>query len=120
MTVEQARKVGFQFSGHQRKSKYGNKETDYSGRRYDSKKEAERAAELDVLQRSGVVRNWQAQPKFHFEHNGQKICTYIADFRVEYPDGRVEIEDVKGVKTGVYSIKKKLMKAFYGIEIKEL
>lgn len=106
--------------GGKKTNKYGNKKTEYSGRLYDSKKEANRAAELDVLVRGGVVRNWQAQPRFHFQYGGVKICSYVADFRVEYTDGTVDIEDVKGYKTDVYKLKKKMMKAFYGIEIKEL
>jgi hypothetical protein len=66
------------------------------------------------------VRKWEAQPRFPIVHEGIKICTYVGDFKVEYPDGRVEIEDTKGMLTPIYKLKKKLVKAFYGIEIKEL
>ena len=34
--------------------------------------------------------------------------------------GNVITEDVKGVKTAVYQLKKKLMKAIYGIDILEV
>jgi len=118
MTVSQARQNGFQ--GNPRKNKYGNKRTLYSGRTYDSKKEAERAIELDILLRAGKIKGWEAQPSFYFEHDGIKICRYNADFKVENLDGTVDIEDVKGVKTAVYRIKKKMLKAFYGIDVKEL
>lgn len=105
---------------NQSRSKYGNTKTVYNGQIFDSKKESLRAIELDFLQRVGVVKKWEPQPKFKFELNGQKICTYVADFKVEYPDGHIEIEDVKGFKTAIYRVKKKMLKAFYGIDIKEL
>jgi hypothetical protein len=50
--------------------------------------------------------------------NGVKICSYSADFR--YQDGlELVVEDVKGYKTPVYNLKKKMMKAFHSIEIFE-
>lgn len=73
-----------------------------------------------MLAKAGIVKSWEAQPRFSFELNGVKICTYVADFRVEYKDGTVEIEDVKGYLTDIYKLKKKLMKAFHGIDVKEL
>ncbi len=39
--------------------------------------------------------------------------SYIADFRVEYDDGRIEIEDVKGVETEAFKLKRKLFEAAY-------
>ena len=38
---------------------------------------------------------------------------YIADFRITYDDGRIEIEDVKGVETEAFKIKRKLFEAAY-------
>jgi hypothetical protein len=49
----------------------------------------------------------------------EKICDYIADFKVSFADGHVEIHDAKGFLTDVYRLKKKLVHAIYGIEIKE-
>lgn len=103
-----------------RQSKFRNQRTLYGGRWYASKKEATRASELDVLQRVGAIHSWIPQFKIPIEHNGVKICSYYADFRVTYPDGRVEYEDTKGVRTDVYKLKSKLVKAFHGIIIKEL
>ena len=118
MSVSEFRKLGRKaFSS---KSKYKNKRTFYNGRWYDSKKESERAFELDSLKKANVVKEWTPQVRYRFEHNGVLIGTYVLDFKVEYSDGTVEHEDVKGYKTDVYKIKKKLMKAFYDIDIKEL
>lgn len=39
--------------------------------------------------------------------------SYVADFKVTYEDGKVEIEDVKGVETEAFKLKKKLFEAAY-------
>lgn len=101
------------------RSKYGNKKTEYKGEIYDSAKEAERAFELDMLLKQGEIKSVERQPAFKIEINGRKICTYRADFKITYADGHEEIEDVKGVRTAVYRLKKKMVEAIYGIEIKE-
>jgi len=49
---------------------------------------------------------------------GQHICDYVADFTYMDHSGFV-VEDVKGVRTRIYSMKKKLLKAVYNIKIKE-
>jgi hypothetical protein len=42
-----------------------------------------------------------------------KAIRYVADFRVTYADGRVEIEDVKGHETEIFKIKKKILECRY-------
>ena len=85
---------------------------------FDSKKEAKRYAELLILQRSGQISNLRLQPRYDMILNGVKICSYSADFR--YLDGlKLVVEDVKGYKTPVYNLKKKMMRAFHAIEIFE-
>lgn len=104
-------------------SKYGNKRTEYNGRTYHSKREAEFARQLDLMRfakdpKEKVVRV-KPQPRFPIVVNGKKICTYVSDFEVEYADGRVEVVDVKGYKTNLYKLKKKLVEATYNITIIE-
>lgn len=101
-------------------NKYGAKKTEYNGVTFDSKKEAHRAYELDMLKRSGEVTDIEYQPVFEVVVNDKKICKYRADFKVTYSDGRVEIEDVKGMKTPVYKLKKKLVEALHDVEIIEI
>jgi len=109
-------------------SRGGNKfhaiRTEYDGRVFDSKAEAARAHQLWLLKLSGEVTNIEYQPTYECVVNGQKICTYKADFRVTYKDGHVEIEDVKGLKKGsaysVFRLKKKLVEALHRINILEL
>lgn len=103
-------------------SKFGNRRTEYNGLSYDSKKEASRAAELDLLVRSGVVERWERQVPFQVEINNIKIFKYLADFVVYYKDGTRVVEDVKSDVTKrlpVYRIKKKAVEAYYGIKIHE-
>jgi hypothetical protein len=58
--------------------------------------------------------------EFPFIHNGVNLGSYICDFRCELPDGMVIIVDCKGVRTPIYSLKRRMMKAFYGIDISEV
>ena len=106
------------------KSKYRNKITLYNGMKFDSTKEANYCKRLDLLHsaklESDRVLKYERQVPYIFSMSGTLICTYKLDFKVYYADGRVEYVDVKGFKTDVYIIKKKLMKAFYNIEIKEV
>ena len=39
--------------------------------------------------------------------------SYIADFQVTYDDGRIVIEDVKGVETEAFRLKRKMFEAAY-------
>ena len=105
-------------------NKFGAIKTEYKGRIYDSKKEAKRAFELDAMIRAGEVTKVEYQPKYELVVNGTKVSNYFGDFRVYYPDGRVEVEDVKGLKRGasyqIFRLKKKLVKAIFGIDIIEI
>jgi hypothetical protein len=88
--------------------------------RHPSMKEANRCAELRLLEKGGEIVDLQFQPRYALEVNGLKICSYIGDFF--YRDARTEaevLEDCKGVLTPVYRLKKKLLKAIRGIEITE-
>jgi len=105
-------------------SKYRNVQTEYKGLKFMSKKEAEYAMQLDYMRKATSPRDrvveWVPQMPFQVILNEKKICKYIADFKVTYADGRVEIVDVKGVRTDVYRLKKKLVEAQYGITIVEV
>lgn len=53
--------------------------------------------------------------------NGNRISAirYRADFTYELPSGKLVIEDVKGMQTQVYKMKKKMMEA-KGLHITEI
>lgn len=107
-----------------RRSKYGNRRTEYDGVLYDSKAEAEFARTLDICRKaskeSDRVVSWERQVAYVVEIKGKKIFTYKADFKVRYADGSEKVYDVKGVRTAVYRIKKKAVEAQFGIEIVEV
>lgn len=74
------------------------------------------------LQNFGLIKGFTLQPVFILQEgyrrkDGKKIqpITYKADFEVEYLDGHKEIEDVKGIKTEVFNIKRKLLEAKYDL-----
>ncbi len=104
-----------------RRTKYNNKPTYSKGIKFDSKKEALRDQELTRLEKKGEIHSLQRQVAYEFRYNNQLICKYIPDFVYKVGDETI-VEDVKSKitsKNPVYRIKNKLMKAFYGIDIKE-
>lgn len=91
-----------------------------NGHWHPSKAEAKRCDELHILQRAGEISRLEFEPAFPISINGVKVCTYKADFSYFTNESRV-IEDVKGVLTPVYRLKKKLVEAFYqGVKIVEV
>jgi hypothetical protein len=107
------------------KSKYHSRKTTVDGITFDSIREANRYQELRLLERAGEIKDLELQPRFTlqeaFEIAGRHVrkIEYVADFAY-VKDGRPVIEDVKGMKTDVYKIKKKLFEKQYNIEIKEV
>jgi hypothetical protein len=73
---------------------------------------------------AGKIKNLVVHPKFPCVVNGKKICTYIADFEFELEGDEVTckvVQDVKGMKTPTYRLKKKLVEALYpGVTIEEI
>jgi hypothetical protein len=100
-------------------TKYRNKRTEVDGITFDSKKESERYRELKILEKAGAVKNLTLQPRYAIIVNDIKICDYVADFTYQTRMGETLVEDCKGVRTPVYRLKRRLMKAAYGIEILE-
>lgn len=97
------------------------------GIRFASKKEARRYLELKILERSGAITALELQPSYPLEvmnpENGEMttVGAYRADFRYrERQTGRQVVEDVKGMRTVVYRLKKRLVEALYGIQILEV
>ena len=108
-----------------RKNKYHARKTIADGIVFDSAAESRRWMELKMLQRAGMITGLTRQVPFELvpSQKGAKETyrpvTYRADF-VYYEDGKMVVEDVKGCKTDVYEIKKKLMLFLRGIEIREV
>ncbi len=89
------------------------------GKKFASKKEAKRYTELKILNQIGEIHGLRLQVSFSLEVNGFHVCRYVADFVYFDKSGNKIVEDVKGFLTPQYKLKRKLMKAVFGIEIKE-
>lgn len=106
-------------------SKYKNKKTVVDGITFDSKKEAARYSELKLLERQGAIKDLALQVRIPLEVNHVRVCIYVCDFQYSIPARSVlgltrwVFEDCKGMRTPVYILKKKLVKAILGIEILE-
>lgn len=109
-------------------SKYHSKKVIVDGIEFDSKKEAKRYSELKLLERAGEIKELELQKVFElqpsFKKNGKtyRKTTYKADFY--YFDNRTSryiVEDVKGFKTEIYKLKKKMFEYKYNdLELREL
>lgn len=114
-----------------KKGKYRNEKIEYKGKKFDSKRELYRYQTLDILECAGNISNLERQVKFilvpaqYEDVNGKrkciaKACSYYADFVYNDINGNRIVEDVKGVRTQIYILKKKLMLQLYSITIKEI
>lgn len=107
-------------------SKYRNEKITFSGQKFDSKKEFERYQDLRILEKAGIVQNLKRQVKYVLVPKQylcgkliERECAYIADF-VYTKNNKVIVEDVKGIKTKDYIIKRKLMLHVHGIRVVEI
>lgn len=97
-------------------SKYRNVRTLYRGEWYDSKLEASRAAELDLLLAARRITSWSRGKDWELapaikDARGKTLdraITYRPDFVVVGSDGTMWCEDTKGVATAVWKIKRRL------------
>ena len=120
-------------------SKYHSKKVSIQGEVFDSKKEARRFLELQMLEKAGKISGLQRQKKFVLvpaqyepETTGprggrikgkllEREVAYYADF-VYFDEEEKDfvIEDTKGVRTKDYIIKRKLLLWLNGYRIREV
>ena len=124
------------------RSKYRNRKVKLlTGEVFDSQHEYQRWLELQVLQKAGRITGLMRQVKFELvpaqvevyerisTKTGRRLqdgrrcveqaVNYKADF-VYWEDGKMVVEDAKGVRTDDYIIKRKLMMYVHGIKIREV
>lgn len=124
-------------------NKYYAKRTTVDGIEFHSKKEARRYQQLKLLEKAGTICDLKRQVKYELIPaqyiDGkcvERAVTYTSDFeyyvlkdlrqKTVMADHRSKtvgehiVEDVKGVRTNEYVIKRKLMLHKYGIRIQEL
>ena len=119
-------------------NKYKNEKVEFDGYKFDSKRERDRYMVLKDAERRGVISELKCQPKFtlipaqYHEEAKQlktkvkmvKKCdflaiTYTGDFQY-VKDGKVVVEDVKGMVTPEYKLKEKMMAYFHHIIIRRI
>ena len=99
-------------------SKYRNKKVQVDMYVFDSIQEGKRYKELKLLEKAGQIKKLELQPHFllqeAFRKNGRSYrkIEYIADFMYE-ENGKVIIEDVKGIQTDVFKLKHKIFEKMY-------
>ena len=107
-----------------RRGKYGAIRTKLDGFSFDSRAEARRYSELKLMQMAGAISGLSVHPVYvlqdPFKLAGKTIrgIAYEADF--EYlDDSDLIAEDVKGIQTEVFKIKRKMfLKKYPHIELR--
>lgn len=101
------------------KSKYGNAKTATRHGTFDSRGEASRFFDLDLLAKSGAITELERQVEFVLQDGFRdssgawvRPIIYVADFSYK-ERGKPVVEDFKGVRTEVFKIKKKLFQFRY-------
>tara|TARA_Y100000816_G_scaffold203866_1_gene150253 strand:- start:139 stop:474 length:336 start_codon:yes stop_codon:yes gene_type:complete len=82
---------------------------------FDSKKEARRYTELKQMQKIGVIKELQCQPRIPLVVNGKQIGHYVGDFKyLDKLTNTYILEDVKteATKTPIYRLKKKILETY--------
>ena len=117
--------TGMKLEAPARPPKYRNTVTYVDGKRFASKREAERYQALVLKERAGQIMNLRLHTRWPLIVNGLKIADYEDDFNYSEIlagsiSGGIVVEDAKGVRTPVYRLKKKLMKALHNIDVREV
>jgi len=100
-------------------TKYKARLTSIDNIRFDSHAEANRYTELKMLLQAKEIFDLQVHPTFviwkmrNQATGKEEKIKYIADFSYTEKDGTNVVEDVKGVKTAVYKIKRKMFTTVY-------
>lgn len=89
--------------------KYGAVKTENDGIVFASKAEARRYTILKILVASGEVIGFLRQVPVYLPGGTRYVC----DFQIFYADGRVVMEDVKGMETAEFKIKWREVQAAY-------
>ena len=110
-----------------KQNKYKNKKVEYHGIKFDSNKEMAYYIKLEILEQKGKIKDlelqkvYELQPSFKINGKTYQKITYKADFSyISVEDNKLHVIDVKGFKTDVYKLKKKMFAYKYGIEIEEV
>jgi hypothetical protein len=106
-------------------NKYHARKVQLGGLTFDSQAEAARWQELELLQRAGVISALRFHPRYVLQEaftaaGGEHIRELSYEADSEYVEqGRMVTEDVKGVVTQEFAIKRKLfLRRYPGRELR--
>lgn len=100
-------------------NKYGAKKKVVDGIKFDSTAEANRYEALKARQEKGEISELTMQPSYKIVVNDVMICTVKLDFEYLYhATGEYITEDVKGLDTPVSRLKRKLVLAHHGVDVR--
>ena len=104
-------------------NKYHNTKVIYKGIKFDSKKERDRYINLKQLEKAGIIKELELQPKFllldtiHYKGKTYPKTYYKVDFKYfDNEKGKYIVEDVKSpitAKDKVYRLKIKMLLTKY-------
>jgi Protein of unknown function (DUF1064) len=97
-------------------NKYHAQRTVIDGISFASKKEAKYYGELQMAKKAGALKFFLRQIPIQLPGGARYIC----DFLEFWSDGQIRFVDVKGFKTPIYKLKKKMVEAAYPIKILEV
>jgi hypothetical protein len=101
------------------RNKFNAVQKEVDGHVFDSGAEARRYTYLKYRQAAGEISDLILQPGFSFYYENELIFDYFADFAY-MENGKRVVEDVKGVKTPIYQLKRKLIELRYHMTIVEI
>lgn len=70
-------------------------------------------AESGQISKYELQKAYELQPKYQRDGKTVRAIEYIADYYIEYADGRVEVIDIKGCPDSTAKIKKKMFEYIY-------
>lgn len=79
----------------------------------DSKFEAGKAKELELLKKAGQIKDFREQVKIPLVVNGYLISNYYIDFVINHNDGTTEYLETKGYATDTWKMKWKIFEALF-------
>lgn len=118
-------------------NKYRNIKTEYGGGKFDSKKEAGKAFELDMRIKAGEILSWKSHQKIpinvYYENDKpiltcqdgvelkekgipfDHVCNYYIDFIIYHKDGSIEYLEIKSpiTMTTTWKLKWRMCEAIY-------
>lgn len=90
--------------------------TEYGGRKYPSKKQAQYAQELELRIKAGEVLFYLEEVPFRLPGG----IIYRLDFMEFWANGEVHLVETKGMKTRDYLIKKRMVETLFPVSIEEV